>query len=304
MASGAVLGMVVIAWAGPMVMLSGGPTGYFLALQAESSGIVGDSPLYSLRQLGLNVGRLGIYVGYGLLLGTIPLLWGVLPLVRQARAHLMDRRAWVLLMWVAPAAGFYVLVHLRQHGHIFTFLPALILLASLATMKLGQHLGKANLAQPLAVILVAAVVITNALFYFLAPPSLFGSERLPLRTPTWQSIVQRDRDLGERIAYIKSHFAPEHTIVLAGGLDFRHPDFYLREFQFTSLSYRLGEDVTILPDNVHALVLFNDMTLPQFAADPRFQSLSLPSGVVIRYVMWDDDQRVSLSQTSFVIDHR
>jgi hypothetical protein len=300
-ASAVILGLVTVTWLWPMMAMSGGPTGYLAALGAESGGIASESPLSSLHQLGLNSVRMTIYLGYGLLLGAIPLLWGGWSLLRTARTHLLDRRVWVFVLWISPAFCFYVFIHIRQHGHIFTFLPALILLASLATTKLGQRWGGSNRAHPLTRALAASLIVTNGLFFLLAPASLFGSERLPLQTPSQKTITQRDRFLSERIDCIRTHFEPQSTAILAGGLDFRHPDFYLREFQNTSLSYQLGEDGTVLPDHVHVLVLFNDAVLPQFSADSGFESLLLPDGQSIRFVTWDSDQRVTLSQSSFEI---
>jgi len=300
-ASVVVLGIVTLAWLWPMMAMSGGPAGYLSAVGAESGGIASESPLSSLRQLGLNGVRMAIYLGYGLLLGSIPLLWGGWSLLRRARSHLMDRRAWVFVLWIGPAFCFYVLIHIRQHGHIFTFLPALILLAALATTRLGRRFGELNQARLLTSALATLLIVTNGLFFLLAPASLFSSERLPLQTPTRKTIAQRDRFLSERIDCIRTHFEPESTVILAGGLNFRHPDFYLREFQDTSLSYRLGENASVLPNHVRTLVLFDDIVLPQLSTASGFQVLSLPDGQSIRYITWDNSQRAMVSQNSLDI---
>jgi hypothetical protein len=304
-ASIAILGMVVAAWGWPMAALSGGPAGYLAALGTESSGVASESSLFSLRQLGLNGVRMVIYLGYGLLLGAVSLFWGVWFLGRRVRAQLlMDRRAWVLAFWIGPAACFYILVHLRQHGHIFTFLPALILLTALATIQLGRRLAGFTLVRPLASVLMAVLIVANGLFFLLAPASLLGSERLPLQTPSRLTISQRDSFLGQRIGYIQTHFEPDSTVILATDLNFRYPDFYLREFQSTSLSYQLGENITVLPDYVRTLVLFDDVTLPQFSTDAGFQVLPLPGGGSIRYITWDSSHQVKLSLSFFEVQKK
>lgn len=259
-ASIGVLGVVVTAWMWPMMALSGGPAAYFAAVRTESSGIASESSLSSLSQLGLNSFRMMIYVGYGLILGIIPLLWGIWSLVRTNSAWFKDRRAWVLVLWIGPAACFYVLVHLRQHGHIFTFLPALILLTALAAVRLGQALGGSGPPQLLTRIVIATLVLANGLFFILAPASLFGSERLPLQTPSRQTIMQRDTFLEERLAYVRSHFDPRSTVILAGGLDFRHLDYYLRDYRLTNLSYSLSPEKQQLPEDIQTLVIFTPGT--------------------------------------------
>jgi hypothetical protein len=287
-----------------MMALSGGPAGYLAALRSESSGIADASSLFSLRELGLNSARMAIFLGYGFLLGAIPLFWGAWSLIRTASAHRGDKRAWVLILWIGPAACFYVLIHLRQHGHIFTFLPALILLAALATKKLGQRLETPNRARWLTGVLATTLAIANGAFFLLIPASLFGSQQLTLQTPSWRTITQRDQFLGERIANIRTHFDPASTVVLAGSFDFRHPDFYLREYQDTSLSSRLGENTILLPERVHTLVFFDDMPLSQLVPESKLQRLSLPQGRNILYITWESRQQVKLSQSLFEIQDR
>jgi 4-amino-4-deoxy-L-arabinose transferase-like glycosyltransferase len=311
LASLVVLAGVVTAWAWPMMALSGGPAGYLAALGSESSGIADESSLFSLRELGLNGARMIIYLGYGLLLGAIPLLWGAWELLRTARVHLADRRAWTLALWIGPAAGFYAVVHLRQHGHIFTFLPALILLTALAVTKLGGRLARADgyeiFGRPfgpgwLAATLAALLVLTDGMFFLFSPASLFNSSQLPLQTPSRETIVQRDRFLDERITAIRANFKPESTVVLAGSFNFRHPDYYLREYQDTGLSYRLTDELTTLPDSAQTLVLFDDSTLLQSPEDSRFQRLSLPDGGSLCYITWNSKQQVKLGLSSIEVE--
>ncbi len=291
--------ITISIWAWPMMALSGGPTEYLAALRAESSGIANESSLLSFQQLALNSVRMATYLGYGLLLGAVPLLWGARSLIRARRVALNDPRAWVLTLWTVPSVCFYILVHLRQPGHIFTFLPAVILLTALATQKLGQCLDGAGCAWQRMLAITLAVV--NGLFFLLAPTSLFNSEQLPLQTPSRQTIAQRDRFLGERIAYIQTHFDPTSTVILAGGLNFRHPEFYLREFQETALSYQLGQEATLLPHRVHTLVFFDDTVWRQYTASPELDRLPLPSGATIQYTTWDSSQQARLSRTMLEI---
>jgi hypothetical protein len=294
-ASVGVLGAVVVAWLWPMMALSGGLAGYLTALGSESSGIASESPLFSLDQLAANGARLALYVGYGILLGAAPLLWGMWRIVRDPVTHWKDRRVWVFALWIAPSALFYFLVHVRQPGHVFTFLPALILLTAAAALKLGERFRARGAGGALA----ASLAALNAAFFLLAPASLFGSERLPLQTPTRQTLQQRDRLLGERIDYIRAHFDPASTVILAGGYNFRHPDYYLRDYLQTDLSYRLGDKASALPDEARALVLFDEQVMPELSSWAGFQTVALSGGAVIRYIGWEPGWRAQVSRASF-----
>ncbi|MBI1878321.1 MAG: hypothetical protein HYR94_08870 [Chloroflexi bacterium] len=130
-------------------------------------------------------------------------------------------------------------------------------MTALAATKLGVYLDGPTRVQPLlAGGLVSALVVTNSLFFLFSPASLFGSNRLPLQTPSRQTIVQRDDFLRERINYIKTHFKPESTVILADGSDFRHPSYYLREYQLSQLSFTLPEEGQQLPEAIKTVVLF------------------------------------------------
>jgi hypothetical protein len=122
-----------------------------------------------------------------------------------------------------------------------------------------------------------------------------------MQTPSRQSIVQRDQFLGERIDYIRAHFDPASTVVLAGSWNFRHPDFYLSEYQMTALSYQLGDEAVMLPAQVRTLVLFDDDILPQISGQDSFDAVSLAGAGQLRFTTWQGPRQVLLSQTSFEI---
>ena len=190
----------------------------------------------------------------------------------------------------------------RQHGYVFTFLPALILLAAAALVRLGRRARgwTARIYRPA----LALLLLGNGLFFLLGPAALFGSSQLVLQTPTRQSIAQRDQFLAERIDYIESAFDPKTSVVLAGSLNFRHPDYYLRQFQATSLSYRLGPGFTPLPDNVHTLILFDDLPLPALPPGMGLHQVALDGHNSIRYVTWGSAERALISQSQFEIEPR
>lgn len=298
-ASLVVLAACVVAWLAPMMWLSGGISGYLSALRGGSEGILQESPFVALEQLALNSVRLAIYVAYGLGAGVLALLLGVMSWLTLAASQLNERRTWFFVLWIAPAAMFYAFVHIRQPGHIFTFLPALLLLVAAAVQSLGFRFH--SMHHTAIAVLTSVLLIANAGFYLLVPASLLGSQRLPLQTPSVQTLQVRDRFLNERLTYIQTHFDPMTTVVVAGGLDFRHPEYYLRDYQLPTLSSKMSTEGVDLPPTVHTLVIFNDLTLPGLIADLPIQEIRLTDGTILRYFRWDDTYRMHLSPTHLTI---
>jgi hypothetical protein len=302
-ASLALLGGVVMMWFAPMVTFSGGISGYLSASRAESTGIVAESPIASITQLVMNGGRIAIYLEYSLLLGSIPLLGALIPMIRNYRGIIRDVRAWLFFFWIAPALGFYLFVHIRQHGHIFTFLPAVFLLVAWASLWATRLIGQ-KFSQPVGGILIGLILVTNVAFFLAAPQSLFGSSQLPLQTPSWATIYNRDQFLQERVYTIRAYFDPANTAILAGNNYFRHPDYYLPDFQLFSPVRNLSNEMITLPDSIHTLVLFDNEVFPPGMDLTGVQTLVLPDGSILSYIHWNEAQTVCLSKNTIELPCR
>lgn len=291
-----VLALVVVcfAWIVPMVALSGGVSGFLAALNGASDVVYTESSIFGAGQSVINAARLLIYIGYGILLGGLALVIGLFAHARHIPTWVRDRRAWVLALWIMPALLFYLFIHIRQPGHIFTFLPAVILLVAASIDALAARWFGKNLA--MAAVMTGVVAAVNVAFFLFAPTSLFGSGQLPLQTMSRRTLAQRDQVFAERLAFVRDNFDPATTVVFAGGLDFRHMDFYLRDFQAPSISHELGSQTLKLPPAVNTLVLFNDQALPDLQADVPAQTSTMPGGAIVRYFRWTAGDAASLSQ--------
>ncbi len=275
-----VLGVVCVAWLVPMVALSGGVEGYRAALGSASDVVYTESSVFGAGQFVVNAARLTIYLVYGILLGGLVLVVALVTHLKTVPTWLRDKRAWTLVLWIVPSLLFYVFIHIRQPGHVFTFLPAVIVLIAVSiesvTSKIKLSWG----------VLMGVVAAVNVAFFLFAPVSLFGSGQLPLQTMSRRTLAQRDGILGERLAYVRANFDPKTTVVFADGWDFRHADFYLSDFQAPALSHDLGDATVTLPPQVKTLVLFNEQTLPNLTADIPVQQATLPNGIVVRFYSW------------------
>jgi hypothetical protein len=291
----------VMLWAVPLVTMSGGPAAYWKTIQIWRAGHMQESG--SAEDIISNIGRLVMYILYGVGVGLIPVGWALVRDWRALKDHLLrDWRAQTIALWVGPALAYVTFIHLRQPGHTFTIMPAFMIIAGLATALVARYLERFN--QNAWLLVTGLVIVCNSLFFLFGPASLFGSSRLIFSTPTWTTIREYDTYVIERLDMIRREFSPEETAVIANTRNFRLLDFYLRDYQFTSLSYDSTAGPLPLPDQVHTLVIFDDSVLPQIAAGPNVRTFSLAGGDDIRAVTWNEDQQVRVSQTVFEIQDK
>lgn len=288
------LATVCLAWMIPMVALSGGLDGYISAFHSVGDTVYAESSFFDVKQILVNATRLMIYVGDGIMLGGIALALAAIVFMRDILTRQRYKHTWLFVLWIMPSLLFYVFIHLRQPGHVFTFLPGVILLVAVAIDALGTKLFN---EEPRATAVIAGTVIAvNVAFFMLAPVSLFGSEKLPMQTMSRRKLAQRDQTLAERLAYVRAHFDPAATVVYAASPDSRHMDFYLRDYQSPSISYELCNTTWMLPPQVKTLLLFNEHALPDLKADVPLQQARLPSGALIRYYTWSTGSNALLNQ--------
>lgn len=293
-----VIGLGVLIWAVPMVMMSGGLAEYIEVMQWWQNQHTEES--VSLNGIAENVVRFGVYAIYALGLGLIPLvvasgrsLSGIVPSLKR------DWRAQTLAMWILPATSYFTIIHLRQPGHTFTVQPAFLLLSGLAIVSLVRKKGAFRRNVWLGV--MAVVVIVNALFFLIGPTYLFGDTRMLFTTPSWNAIHDYDLYITERLNVIKDTFTPQETTVVASGRNFRLPDFYLSDFQLPSLSYTINTSLVTLVEPIQTLVIFDDSAFPELPANVTVQSVSLPDGKLLRYITWDETQVIELGRNSLEI---
>jgi len=295
------LGVTVLAWLVPTVLLSGGPGPYLEASRSIGGGVLSDLELFSagqslLASLGPFV-RLGVYLVYGLMFGLVPLLYGIVKGVGKARTWLRqwrsDTRAHVMALWLIPNLVLYAPL-VRAPGHTFSFMPALVLLAAAALVAFCRDVS-GRLRVPtvgLTVSLTGLIVAVNVAFFLAAPPYLFGIQRVVTTTPSWPTIHHRDRYLAGRVTYITQHFDPATTVILTAGPDYRHPDYYLRDYYALNCTAD-GSLVSDAPTESRTLVLLSDgLTSRQDGV----QAVVLPDGEVLRYLQLYADSEIVVDQ--------
>jgi hypothetical protein len=311
-----VFGIVTLGWFAPTVYLTGGPERYFTALMAIGGGVSGSLGAEPLIE---PVGRLGMYVLYGLLLGLIPVAYigvkGAWIFVRSWRRFLADARIQALFLWALPNIV-YRAPTVRAPGHTFSFLPALLIFAGVGLVVMERDLAHSRWSWPKKLVAagsrvpgslflsvsVAGLLLVNVAFFFLAPPFLFGIRRVVFTTPGWQTIAYRDRYLSERLDLVQQRFSPESTVVVTAGVDYRHPDYYLPDFG--SLIYQEASEGSAksLSAEVETLVLFSETLSYLAEGHNRAEKAVLPSGDIVYFFRCQGNEKFVVDKSGISFD--
>ncbi len=220
-------------------------------------------------------------------LAIIPLLWVVA--VKRPNWLKNCRKNWgnsVIALSVLPGFLFFLLVHLRRKAQTMTIMPGFILLAALAIVSFSEHIWQGK-RQRWAFV-TAIIVSLNGLFF------VFG----PTGVPTAREISSFDAKFIEPIEFIQKNFAPETTAILTHPLYKRLVPVYLREYQQPHLSSLVAnnrEQPQILTSTVDTLVLLDKKIFRNPEQSKDFQELVTPSGKMIRYLTWSEDQQLEVT---------
>jgi len=232
------------AWVIPMVKMTGGWTAYRSALQRITQFHAHKTILGGgMNSLMWNVFFAALYSFDGLMLGALVLfgglIWFEFGLSAERRRAMLKQwwtAEWVMALWLLPVVALGTLVgYTEAPGHVFTYLPCLLLLVGFAADQLPSARWRVG---------VALVVCAGNAFIFIAWPQswdgiLWGTVH------TAQRLRQHDERLVQTVDAIRAQYDPSKTVVclMYGDLFFglRHLQLYLPEFD----QYRLTPDLAM-----------------------------------------------------------
>jgi len=217
-------GLLCAGWFFPLIASTGGLDRYLQVMGAFSTRFQDATSLFlGAGSFGLirNVRKLAMYTLYGW--GSAFLPFGVWIIARLAKRDVRPDWGKVLFVmaWLIPALFFYVIIHMGQQGLVFVFLPVLLLLGALATVRLLAKQGGRSLSLG-----VMGIVLLNGLIFVAAPEYPLGGDRLRLLTRA--TLVSSDDYYQDRFEAIEANFAAESTAVLAAS--WHHVAYYLPEY--------------------------------------------------------------------------
>jgi hypothetical protein len=265
--SGVLVVVILLCWFVPTVALSGGWTEYWKVFRAYTSNDV--LRRYSVAENGakalvINIRDTMKYTGYALYALALPVAAAFVWLLTQWRGirnATIRPRVWLFALWITPMLVFYTWVHIGDPGYVFTFVPALLLLAARFTVELPALIHRTRAAIPMNVrdavaraaipLLVVAVLALNAGIFLFRPLTL-----------TAHGIRQQDQTIDAKIAWVRTHGDPRTTLLVSYE-SYRHWLLYLPEYrvQFVDVTYGTAQDRTVTPPPGVTTVLLMDATL-------------------------------------------
>jgi hypothetical protein len=167
-----------------------------------------------------------MYTLYGLA-GALLLVPVIVPQVRRwlAAAARLEPRAVMMLLWVLPVLGYYILIHMGQQGLTFVFLPAFFLTLARAVALLPAQV---------AATVTAAAAAVGALIFLIAPTYPLNGDRVKLLTA--ETLRAHDAMYLPRFAAVTQRFQPDEAVILSTGG--RFAQYYLSGYK--RLFYGIG----------------------------------------------------------------
>lgn len=223
---GGLLGAAVcLAWAVPLLQMSGGLQAYLETMRLFSerfqttTDVLGGAGWFGLIR---NLTKLSLYTGFAW--GFMALLFpaGLLAWWLRSDRRVSWRVTGFLLLWLATPALYYALVHMGQPGLVLIFLPVLVLCSAWGAEKLF-NLGWRGPAMA-AVVFLAGL---NLLTFWVVPEYPSGAQGQ--RFLTHDSIRNTDAYFQQRIARIRGNFDPADTAIIAA--NWHHVNYYLPQYR-------------------------------------------------------------------------
>ncbi|MCM8750689.1 DUF2723 domain-containing protein [Thermomicrobiaceae bacterium CFH 74404] len=215
-------GLLSLAWAVPLVALSGGPSQYWRSLQALTTNQVSESSLlngvstYWLLNL--------LHLASALIIGLLPVaIVATYPFLRRRRLPALRRDMWLfLILWIAPPLIFFFAVHFGQWGYLLLVLPASSVLATVLLLQ-ASSTGQTAWQGHVSFLLLLASQISAALVF----------QRM--------TIVEHDRAWQETVRLVRT-LPPTGTVILTPAQyasEFRLAGYLLPEYRVIGVGHGL-----------------------------------------------------------------
>ncbi|MDY7041607.1 MAG: glycosyltransferase family 39 protein [Chloroflexota bacterium] len=220
----AIFGLLCASWFFPLINSAGGLDGYLQVMGDFSARFNATTSLFmGAGSFGLarNLRKLSMYTAFGWSVALVPLVFYALRQVWRRRVRVKWERVLFLLAWVLISLFFYVIIHMGQQGLVFVFLPTLLLVSALATVRLLEVRGRAAL-----MVGVAFLVTINAMLFIALPEYPMGSEQF--KVLSWDTLRHNDAYYQERFDAIRENFPAESTAILAAS--WHHVEYYLPDY--------------------------------------------------------------------------
>lgn len=264
----AVMILGVLAWAIPMVQLSGGWAAYGTVVGEYLGFWVGESggPMAYLKGVLDNTRVLSTILYNGVGLALLPIIY-FLGRYFSPQQVVRDARTRLILLWMIVPFAFYVVVHVENPGHVLSFLPGLLIYAALAIRGFARDCEQAyrflmtqrgmvttaltphRVSLGITTVLVGLFAVSNTLLFLFAS----GEGR-------YREIRHINEILTKQVRYITLNHDPEQTLVVAFDRS-RQLNYYLQDYTFHLLfdpgdpAYWESRQEITIPEGITRVVL-------------------------------------------------
>jgi len=230
----AVAGTLSLAWAVPLVALSGGPVQYWQSLRAISSRQVAESSLlngFSSYWL-LNLRHLAS----ALVIGILPVAAvAAYPFFRGGRLPDLRRNVWLFLgLWIVPPLVFFFAVHFGQWGYFLLILPASSALAAALLLQAWNPKRPAWQTRVPFLLLLASQILAAVVFQRIA---------IVQHEAVWRAVLA-----------VFQGFSPTDTVILTPSeyaAEFRLAGYLLPEYRVIGVSHGLDQQWGAVIESQH-----------------------------------------------------
>jgi hypothetical protein len=228
------LGMTVGFWFIPMLILTGGPERYFLAVHEEWDSFMSSFTVWNagLASRTVFLTTLAKAVSYGIGMGIIFLPFALYVRLRMGSWRLISRdKILFFVLWLLPAFLFYVFIFMQPSNLTFGFffIPAFLVLmypsieyAASEGKRLIRGLHPA--VRSICSVTLGMIILVNAGVFLLTDSPVSASQ-----------IRRHDRDLSTLLSGIEKNFPAQRTIVLNDRaytlFSYRHIQYYLPDYR-------------------------------------------------------------------------
>jgi len=207
-----------LVWLVPTALLSGGPVAYAEALLRQGDYVRATYSVFTqgLPALATNFATTLYALAWGLGLFAIPLLAlaaaGARDAIRARRISLRQTDM-LLILWIAPALGLYVILHIGEWGYVLSVLPGLYVLAAIGA-KRAMAVPPNTRRRALATLVIAPALV------FITGAAPFSAA----------AVARHDAELVAHVAYVRGHYSAQRTLILARE-DYLQVRYYLPEYR-------------------------------------------------------------------------
>jgi Dolichyl-phosphate-mannose-protein mannosyltransferase len=272
----ALLGALCLAWAVPLLILSGGPGAYLTASRRLSSLV---SSLTSVFVVGLpavawNVQYL-LDVGIlGLNLALVPFLLFLLPGRRWPWRPSAGQGAF-LALWAGPALLVFVALHVGQAGYLLLLWPLLCYAAGTAALVAGEEIGRRwpALRARVSPLLLGSLAASGIIIFLFSPLMGGGASGLTL-----SAVREHDRQWRGLTALAEDWPVGQGQVAVLTGThardSFRLATYYLPHLHVYSVGLDRNGDLGVAfqgHEGEHSYAGF-------MAGEPAAREVPLPAG--------------------------